>query len=80
MKIRTDHFLKRSLALLAGALFCLPYLATINAQQSPSTGLSIEGVEFFERKIRPALANHCYQCHSAQAKKLAGGLRLDTRE
>jgi hypothetical protein len=80
MKMRRDRFLKRSLALLAGALFCLPYLENISAQQTPPTGLSKEGVEFFERKIRPALANHCYQCHSAQAKKLAGGLRLDTRE
>jgi hypothetical protein len=82
MKIRTALFLKRSLALLAGAMFSLPYLATINAQQAqpaPSGGLSKEGVEFFERKVRPALANHCYQCHSAQAKKPAGGLRLDTR-
>jgi hypothetical protein len=79
MKIRTDHFLKRIFALLASALFSLPYLATSNAQQTPSAGLSKEGVEFFERKIRPALADHCYQCHSAQAKKPAGGLRLDTR-
>lgn len=79
MKIGTDHILKRSLALLAGALFCLSYLATIQAQQAPSNGLSKEGVDFFESKIRPALASHCYQCHSAQSKKLAGGLRLDTR-
>ncbi len=70
---------KRSLALLAGAMFLLPYLATINAQQTPSGGLSKEGVEYFEQKIRPVLANHCYQCHGAQAKNPAGGLRLDTR-
>jgi hypothetical protein len=39
--------------------------------------------EFFEKKIRPVLAEHCYKCHSAEAqknKKLKGGLRLDTRE
>lgn len=82
MKISTAHFLKRSLALLAGAIFFLPDLATINAQQAqqtPSGTLSKEGVEFFERKVRPILVSQCYQCHSEQAKKLAGGLRLDTR-
>jgi hypothetical protein len=36
-------------------------------------------IEFFEKKIRPVLVEHCYQCHSAQAKKLRGELLLDTR-
>ena len=39
-----------------------------------------EGVEFFEKKIRPLLVKHCYECHSADAKKLKGDLRLDTRD
>ncbi|QEG00403.1 Planctomycete cytochrome C [Stieleria maiorica] len=34
----------------------------------------------FERKVRPLLVEHCYECHSAQAKTLHGGLRLDTAE
>src|SRR5262245_50204590 len=38
------------------------------------------GVDFFERKIRPVLVEHCYQCHSQKAKKLRGGLLLDSRE
>ena len=38
-----------------------------------------KGVEFFESKIRPVLAKHCYECHSAQAKKLKGGLLLDSK-
>ncbi len=37
------------------------------------------GAEFFESKVRPVLAQHCYGCHSARAKKLRGGLRLDSR-
>jgi hypothetical protein len=37
------------------------------------------GVDFFEAKIRPLLAEHCYGCHSDRAEKLKGGLRLDTR-
>ncbi len=38
-----------------------------------------EGIEFFERKIRPVLVDRCYSCHSAQAEKLKGGLHLDSR-
>ncbi|MDB5295284.1 MAG: xly, partial [Phycisphaerales bacterium] len=37
------------------------------------------GVEFFERKIRPVLAENCYACHSAKAEKVKGGLLLDSR-
>jgi mono/diheme cytochrome c family protein len=39
-----------------------------------------EGLAFFEQKIRPLLAEHCYDCHSTQAKKLKGGLYLDTKD
>src|SRR4051794_12253017 len=35
------------------------------------------GEAFFETKVRPVLAEHCYQCHSATAPKLKAGLRLD---
>ena len=38
-----------------------------------------EQTEFFERKIRPVLADHCYKCHSAGAEKIKGGLVLDSR-
>ena len=43
-------------------------------------GVTPEGAEFFETHIRPVLAEKCYGCHSSQAKKLKGGLRLDTAE
>ena len=36
-------------------------------------------MQFFENKIRPVLVSKCYDCHSAGAKKLKGGLYLDTR-
>jgi len=36
-------------------------------------------IDFFETRIRPALVEHCYRCHSAGAKRLRGGLRLDSR-
>jgi len=36
-------------------------------------------LEFFEKRIRPALAQHCYECHSGD-KQVKGGLRLDLRQ
>jgi hypothetical protein len=39
-----------------------------------------EQIDFFEKKIRPVLVEHCYKCHSANATKVKGGLLLDTRE
>jgi cytochrome c553 len=38
-----------------------------------------DGIEFFEKKIRPVLVEHCYECHSKDAKKQRGGLLLDSR-
>ncbi|NBN94965.1 MAG: DUF1549 domain-containing protein, partial [Verrucomicrobia bacterium] len=37
------------------------------------------GLAFFEQKIRPVIAENCYECHSAKAKKLKGGLYLDSK-
>ncbi len=37
------------------------------------------GLQHFEQKIRPVLVKYCYECHSAQAKKVRGGLLLDTK-
>jgi len=37
------------------------------------------GLDFYESRIRPLLVEKCYSCHSAEAKKLKGDLRLDTR-
>ena len=38
-----------------------------------------EGLRYFETHVRPLLAEHCYECHSEQAKKRQGGLWLDRR-
>ncbi|WP_051946381.1 PSD1 and planctomycete cytochrome C domain-containing protein [Verrucomicrobium sp. BvORR106] len=38
-----------------------------------------EQMEFFETNIRPALQEHCADCHSGTAGKVKGGLDLDTR-
>lgn len=52
----------------------LTLVATVPAQ-------NVKGIEFFETKIRPVLAQHCYACHSQEAqknKKLRGELFLDS--
>ncbi len=36
--------------------------------------------EFFEKRIRPVLVERCYECHSAESKKLKDGLLLDSRQ
>jgi hypothetical protein len=58
---------------LWSALCCLALPAPAMAADSSADD------EFFEKQIRPILVEHCYECHSASAKKLKGGLRLDSR-
>jgi hypothetical protein len=38
-----------------------------------------EGIAFFERYIRPVLAERCYECHSTGARKIKGKLLLDSQ-
>ncbi|QDT66796.1 Planctomycete cytochrome C [Calycomorphotria hydatis] len=45
---------------------------------SEETSATPAELEFFEQKVRPLLANHCYSCHSAEAKKLQAGLYVDS--
>src|ERR1043166_5681747 len=56
-------------AAIFGAIF-----RALSAEPDPA------GIEFFEKKIRPVLVEHCYPCHSQGAEKVKGGLLLDTRD
>lgn len=48
---------------------------------SAAENYSSEELEFFESRIRPLLVEHCYSCHSPEAKEGAkAGLYLHTRE
>lgn len=42
--------------------------------------LSPQQTAFFEGKVRPLLAKHCYECHSAKSEKIKGGLLLDSKD
>jgi cytochrome c553 len=82
MAVQTIRCWKFTLAFVIALLFIwTTNRATLfvdAAQQAPT--ISPAGLEFFEKKIRPVLVAQCYQCHSASAKKPAGGLLLDSRE
>src|SRR5579871_2530389 len=65
---------------LTAALLLTPTAPSVAADPTPPTP---QQIDFFEKKIRPVLTEHCYQCHSADAeknKKLKGSLFLDTRD
>jgi hypothetical protein len=61
-------------------LLAAAVLAPLGLQAQDEAVPTPEGLEFFEKNIRPVLVERCYSCHSASATKLKGGLRLDTRE
>ncbi len=68
--------LNRSLLLQRFALVMLALGAGPIAQGAgPSDGQ----LEFFEKRVRPLLVEHCFECHSAKAKKLRAGLLMDSR-
>src|SRR5829696_1673554 len=71
--MKLPAMLLRTGFLLLAALWAAPLA---RADEKPSA----DGVAFFEQKVRPLLVKHCYECHSADAKKVKGALRLDTRD
>jgi hypothetical protein len=51
-------------------------------KKQPAPGVQkfdTEAVTFFQQKVRPLLESRCFKCHSKNAKRLEGGLRLDAR-
>ena len=75
----THHYLRfLPLLLLGTGPLQAELTAAIETKINPAPGP--EQIAFFEKSIRPVLANKCYKCHSAEAEKVKGGLLLDTRE
>ena len=54
-------------------------MAAVNALPLHAEPPTAEGIEFFEKNIRPLLAEQCYGCHSEREAKREGGLLLDSR-
>ena len=67
------HF---SFPVFALTLACFATLQSARAE-SPEHQNAADAA-FFEKKIRPLLADRCYNCHSADTKA-EGGLRVDDR-
>lgn len=55
----------------------LPGDPSAESSESAMRG-SQRNVIFFESRVRPLLAKHCYECHSDSSGKSEGGLRVDT--
>ena len=62
--------------LLALALGVVLPAVELRSDERPA--IDAAHLEFFEAKIRPVLVKHCYECHSAEAEELEGGLALDS--
>src|SRR5215471_5789379 len=54
----------------------LPLLTPFAAAQTPDD--KARQIEFFEKKVRPVLAENCYSCHGP--KKQSVDIRLDRRD
>ena len=65
---------------IAALTLAVMSVVVVRVSAQPSTIERDMQLEFFEKRIRPLLSEHCYKCHSAQSEKLKGGLRLDGRE
>jgi hypothetical protein len=64
------------IATIAWALPVAFLLAVVARAVEPSAA----DLDLFEKRIRPILVGHCYECHSVERKKKEGGLSLDSRE
>lgn len=67
----------RALVILPVALGTTLLSSRISNANETAPESQTAAIEFFERKIRPVLVQHCYQCHSAEADLVQGGLRVD---
>lgn len=89
----TSPLLAGKLVLVAFSLVALPIAnrglalestkepdGTQTVASAPVNSITPEQLEFFERKVRPLLSEHCYECHSGEASRIEGGLRLDHSE
>lgn len=62
--------------LLAPFVFVSVGFVSVGAAGAEETAIDPEHARFFESKIRPLLAEHCWKCHDGDKQK--GGVRLDS--
>lgn len=61
-------------------LLLLPPVDVAAVESGQTAAPAPEGIEFFERRIRPLFVERCYECHGAHSSLPGGGLRLDSRD
>ncbi len=77
-----SHTMLSRLSNLPAGLSTLLLVGLLSAASQGQEKPTPKEIAFFEKKIRPVLVAHCYQCHSEkafQASNLKGELRLDNR-
>ena len=76
--LKNEHhrslFFPAASSVLAGAFFF-----ALSPVYAAPTADSVDHAQFFEKKIRPVLAQNCYSCHSATTRS-SGHLRLDSHD
>src|SRR5258706_13417849 len=64
------RFVRLTLTALALAMAAAPARSAVPP--------SAEGIDYFEKHVRPILVDTCYKCHSAQSEKLKGERYVDS--
>ncbi|MCA9050271.1 MAG: DUF1549 domain-containing protein, partial [Planctomycetaceae bacterium] len=87
LRIRPTRCPAATVFLMYAVFSCAVSVPDLTAAEEPKTSAedSVAGdaaaapqdAEFFERRIRPLLAEHCFECHGEQTQKAS--LRLDSR-
>src|SRR6266404_9071059 len=69
----------RPIDLIAGMVSLAGVVLAASAvhAESPPSAVPAQASDFFEQRVRPILAEHCFSCHGADKQK--AGLRLDSR-
>jgi len=82
-KARSHHWARGGIAIVSIVSLSL-LMAGVGASmaraQATARGEDREGIEFYEKAIRPMLTDRCFQCHGVTVKNPKGGLVLETRE
>ncbi len=68
------HKFARLLGIITIGLYSM--VAGLCAAEEPSK----QGLEFYEKNVRPILSEHCFECHSIEKSTSKGGLILDSRD
>ena len=70
----TSYSMPHAIYSTSRAYLFLLFFSALKIVADPFTS---EELAFFEKRVRPVLVAHCFECHS---EKTTGGLRLDSRE